>query len=99
MILFSFSSIWQNGHSKEIYACIKKKEKKKKKKKQQLLTKQYCPMIAVKIFFTQVYKVLWHFKNICYCVLVRPRKKNMCVSGFIPRKNRVGRSDLIYIFS
>ena len=23
----------------------------------------------------------------------------MCVSGFIPRKNRVGRSDLIFIFS
>ena len=30
---------------------------------------------------------------------LKAKKKNMCVSGFIPRKNRVGRSDLIFIFS
>ena len=29
----------------------------------------------------------------------KAKKKYMCVSGFIPRKNRVGRSDLIFIFS
>ena len=30
--------------------------------------------------------------------LAKAKQKYMCVSGFILRKNRVGRSDLIFIF-
>ena len=34
----------------------------------------------------------------CWKILCKAKQKYMCVSGFIPRKNRVGRSDLIFIF-
>ena len=57
-----------------------------------------------------VTNLIFHEDKICQMFQWSPRifmdhfhskakkKKYMCVSGFIPRKNRVGRSDLIFYF-